>query len=206
MLERVLVSGSLELLARCLREEARPAGPDVVVVTTPAAFTGEAAAALAVAGALEGADLTVEALMAPDRAAAQEPYFARRVLESDVAVLVDGAALHARSVWRATPLGEALREARYLAAVGAGASVLGTHMVDPRGGAPTTGLGIVDGLVIGVAAPPDQLTRTRQLLGSTAPLAMLGPGSAVLWEVGRWRVLRPEGLEVTLGDEALTLD
>jgi len=80
--------------------------------------------------------------MVVDRVSAGENHFATRIVEASLVVLCDGSALHARSVWRDTPVGEALARARSLVAVGASASVLGEVMIDPRGGAPTTGLGL----------------------------------------------------------------
>jgi hypothetical protein len=196
----VVAVGSLEALAGALAlVGAVGEDLDVVVVTTAAAFTGETSAALAVADALAPTGARVEALMAPSREAADEPYFARRVEEAAAVVLVDGAALHARAVWRASALGAALERARLVVAVGSVASVLGAHMVDPRGGAPTTGLGLIDGVVLAVPAPPDQITRTRRLLGELRPLVVLGPRAAVAHRGGRWRVLRQDDLEVTLG-------
>ncbi len=177
---------------------------DVVVVPTAAAFTGAAPAAVAAAEALSDLDARVEAVMVTDRAGAAEPYFAQRVAAADVVVLCDGSALHARSVWRDTPVGAAIDAARLVLAVGSVASVLGDVMVDPRGGAPTTGLGYRPGPVLCAPASAEQLSRTRSLLGGAVTLVVLGPGGAVVGVDGVWRVLRDD-LVITRGDAAATL-
>jgi len=190
----VIVAGDLAL----------PLDADVVVVPTAAAFTGAARAAVAVADALSDVDARVEAIMVGDRASANEPYFARRVGEADVVVLCDGSALHARSSWRDTAVGAAIERAGLVVAIGSVASVLGEVMIDPRGGAPTTGLGYRPGVVLTVPAPPTQLARTRGLLRATETLVVVGPQGAVLGEDGRWRVVRRD-VVVTRGDEASAL-
>jgi len=141
--------------------------------------------------------------MVTDRAGALEPYFAQRVAAADVVVLTDGSALHARSVWRDTPVGTAIDAARFVLAVGSVASVLGEVMVDPRGGAPTTGLGYRPGPVLCAPASPEQLARTRALLGDAVTLVVVGPGGAVVGVDGVWRVLRDA--VVTRGDAPATL-
>ncbi len=179
-------------------------GADVVLVPTAAAFTGMTEAALALAASLQVAGAQAEALMVGDRAAAAEPYFARRVREAELVVLGDGSALHAKSVWHGSPVGDALRDARRLVAVGTVASLLGDVMIDPRGGAPTTGLGYRSGLVVALAASEEQLSRTRSLLGPAVTLAVLGPRGVVYLDENRWR-RGGEDVVVTRGAEVLAL-
>lgn len=178
-----VVAGSLAVLASTL--DGLDA-TDVVVVPTAAAFTGAAEAAIAVAAALEGVAGRVEALMVTDRASAAEPYFAQRVAAATLVVLADGSPLHARSVWRDSPVGDALRAARDLAAVGAVATVLFGTMVDPRGGAPTIGLGWRTGPVVTVPSAPGQLARTRGLLEAGLALVVVGPTGALRGEGDDW--------------------
>ena len=162
---------------------------DVVIVPTAAAFTGLAEAAWAVAEALAVLEVRAEALMVPDRSAAAEPHFVRRLREADLVVLCDGSALHARTVWRETPVGVAIDGARRIAAIGALATVLGDQMIDPRGGAPTTGLGYRSGLVITTPTSDEQLHRTRTLLDSDQELCVLGPEDVVAHDERGWRVV-----------------
>lgn len=175
-----------------------------MVVPTAAAFTGAAPAAVAAAEALAELAARVEAVMVSDRAGAAEPYFARRIAAAGAVVLTDGSALHARSVWRGTPVGAAIDAAGLVIAVGAVASVLGAVMVDPRGGAPTTGLGYREGPVFCAPAPAEQLARTRRLLGDAATLVVLGPGGAVVGVDGAWRVVRDD-VVVTRGEAPAAL-
>jgi cyanophycinase-like exopeptidase len=177
---------------------------DVVVVPTGAAFTGLTEAALELAAVFEVSGAKVEALMIGDRAASFEPYFAERVKGADLVVLSDGSALHAKSAWRETPVGEAIRAAPRLVAVGLCASVLGEVMIDPRGGAPTTGLGYRPGITVGVNASDEQLTRTRTLLGSEVTLAVLGPRGAVQFDGATWRRASND-VVVTRGHEVVEL-
>jgi hypothetical protein len=189
-----LLVGSLEALREVLDDSevlSLASSSDVIVIPTAAAFTGALEAALAIAHVLEGRE-NVETLMATDRAGCGEPYFARRVREADLVILSDGSSLHARTTWRDTLLGEALGDARHLVAIGAVGGVLGDVMIDPRGGAPTTGLSYRSGLVVTVPASPDQLDRTRSLLGEKYVLAVLGPSGVIAGNGDTWRVVRGE--------------
>lgn len=178
-----IVAGSLAALAGAL--EGIDAS-DVVVVPTAAAFAGATEAAVAAAVALEGVAGRVEALMVTDRESAREPYFVERVASATLAVLVDGSPLHARAVWRDSPVGEALRDSATLVAVGAVATALFPVMVDPRGGAPTTGLGWREGPVVTGPAPGDRLARTRALLDAARDLVVVGPTGVLVVEGGAW--------------------
>ncbi len=200
-----LYCGSLAAFADALDGEliALVNGADVVVVPTASAFTGALAAALEIAHALEGR-AAIETLMAIDRAGCSEAYFARRIGEADLVVLADGSVLHARSTWRETLVGEALRGARHLVAIGTVASALGDVMIDPRGGAPTTGLGYRSGLVATTPASDEQLDRTRQLLGEGYVLAVLAPRGVLASTDDVWRVARGE-VTLTRGSAEVTL-
>ena len=77
-------------------------------------------------------------------------------------------------MWRANAFGDALDAASTLVAVGSVASVLGEVMIDPRGGAPTTGLGYRPGAALCAPSSDDQMARTRSLLGDEL-LVVLGP-------------------------------
>jgi hypothetical protein len=77
-------------------------------------------------------------------------------------------------------------------------------MIDPRGGAPTTGLGYREGLAIGVNASEEQLTRTRTLLGTDVPLAVLGSRGVVHFDGTKWR-RGSDDVVVTRGHEVIEL-
>ncbi|MHB8380033.1 MAG: type 1 glutamine amidotransferase family protein [Acidimicrobiales bacterium] len=159
---------------------------DVVLLPTAAAFLGINEAAIELSVLFEPSGAKVEALMIADRASNAEPYFVRRVTSADLVVLSDGSALHAKSVWRGSPVGEAIRDTRCVVAVGSVASLLGDVMIDPRGGAPTTGLGYRSGLTLGVSASEEQLSRTRSLLGQDETFAVLGPRGVVYFNGTSW--------------------
>ncbi len=165
---------------------------DVVLVMTAAAFVGVTEAAIELSSVFETRGARVEALMNVDHSSNDEPYFARRVREADLVVLAEGSALHAKSVWHASALGEAIRDAARLLAVGTVATVLAVTMIDPRGGAPTTGLGYLEGLVITTSEGEEQLQRTRSLLGSDETLAVLGARGALRFDGATWRAMNDD--------------
>jgi hypothetical protein len=177
---------------------------DVVIFPTAAAFTGAAESAIELATLFEGSGARVEALMHLDRSSGDEPYFALRAREADVVVLSDGSALHAKSVWHQTPVGEAIRDAPLLVAIGSVASVLFETMIDPRGGAPTTGLGYRQGLVVTTSAGDEQLSRTRTLLGNDVVLAVLSANGVVQGEGPLWRIVAGD-VTTTRGREVVAL-
>jgi cyanophycinase len=93
--------------------------------------------------------LVLPVLRRPD---ATSPDHADIVRAAGAIVLVDGSALHLRSVLKDTPVFHALADAHRhgaaLVAAGAGADVLCDPMLDPRGGAYTVGLGLVRDLTV----------------------------------------------------------
>lgn len=186
------VAGSLDALRELLASSADltiTSATTVVLLPTAAAFTGVTQAAIELARPFETYEARVEALMLTDRSSSDEPSFALRVADADVVVLSDGSALHARSVWLDTAIGEAIRNAQTLIAVGSAASVLGETMIDPRGGAPTLGLGYRVGAAITMRANDEQLARTRALLGEREVLAVLGPSGILHHDGVAWRVV-----------------
>jgi len=182
--------GSLDALGTLLRtgQLVLTDGADVVIVPTAAAFIGLTEAAVLTGAAFDKFDVRVEALMVADRAATTDTYLIERLANADVVVLCDGSALHARSVWRANGFGDAINAATTLVAVGAVASVLGDVMIDPRGGAPTTGLGFRGGAALCLPASDEQTTRTRDLLRDVT-LVVLGPTGIVHHDGAKWSVV-----------------
>ena len=169
---------------------------DVVVIPTAAAFLGAAEVALEVALALEPFASAVEALMVVDRSGAEDESIARRIAQADLVVLADGSPLHAKAVWRDSSVGAALAAAASLVAIGAVATTLGTVMIDPRGGAPTIGLGYRRGVVLTTPAPPEQLSRTRRLYTGDESLVVVGARGVLVESAGVWRVTQADDVEV----------
>jgi hypothetical protein len=206
---RTVAVGSLEALTWAA-SDANVLGDlrdvDIVVVPTAAAFTGATEAAVRTAAALDGLDARIEALMVTDRASAAEEYFAKRIAQARWVVLSDGSALHARTTWRESPVGEALSRCEGIVAVGSVATVLGDEMIDPRGGAPTTGLAWRRGVVLSTPAGPDQLARTRALLGGAWTFVVLDTDGVVVEDDGRWSQVSDTGVLAWRGDDEVTLE
>jgi hypothetical protein len=144
-------------------------------VLTAAAFVGVTEAAIELSALFEGLRRHVEALMNVDRAVER-----RAVLRTTSPQRRPGgvgrrlrAARQERlarvrpSVRRSATRRTWWRSARSLR--------LTETMIDPRGGAPTTGLGYVEGLAITTNVGEEQLNRTRSLLGDDVRLAASVP-------------------------------
>jgi hypothetical protein len=197
--------GSLDALRTLLRD-----GPltlrehaDVVIIPTAAAFTGFTEAAVLTGAVFDECDVRVEALMVSDRAATNDQSLIDRLAGADLVVLCDGSPLHARAVWRANAFGDAIDAASMLIAIGAVSSVLGEVMIDPRGGAPTTGLGFRSGAALCLASSDEQMLRTRSLLRDVS-LVVLGPTGVVHHDGERWSVVAGD-VVVTRGHDAVEL-
>jgi len=165
-------------------------GPAVLLPTASAFgdLPGAVAAATAALGAF-GFEVAVAA--ATSRAEASDAQVVAAVAAASSLWLLDGSALHLRTVLRATPLLEAILAAHQRGAVvvgvGAGAEVLCEPMVDPRGGGYTTGLGLLPGMAVvtQVGAPesgvsPAQLSRTVTLAPPEVLVLALAATDAVL--------------------------
>jgi cyanophycinase len=130
------------------------------------------------------------------RTEAESEDVSEAVRDARFVYFADGSPLHLRSVLKGSALFAALlaayRSGAVLAASGAGATVLCDPMVDPRGGAYTVGLGVVEGLAIfpyhGSAA--DHLReRSIDLLPETAVLVGIDEETALLRLPGpKWSV------------------
>ena len=193
----LFVVGSREGLRAVFGDHALAArGPDVdvVILPTAAAFTGAAEASVAVAQVCSEFDVRVESLMVTDRASAGEAYFSARIVEADLVVLCDGSALHARAVWRNTPVGVVLTR-----------RIRSSVVIDPRGGAPTIGMGLCRGVAFCVPSSDDQLARTRSLVAKDTSLVVVGPRGVLHYAKEAWRVIDGDDVVVTRGQDAAAL-
>lgn len=195
----IAVAGSLDVLVEAVASCHVSSGR-VCVVGTAAAFRGVEQACDDVRAVL-GGDVDVTVVSGIDRRSVDDPANVATMRDADLVVVPDGAALHARALWRGSALGAALGDLDVVC-VGSVGSVLGATMIDPRGGAPTTGLGLFDEVVVGCAATPEQSARSRSLLGPALTYLEVGPRSVVRYD-GTWSVVRTEGLRITRGDEEL---
>jgi cyanophycinase len=167
---------------------ARAPGPRVAVIPTAAAFEHPEEVVVRVAEWLIPHGAHVEALMATSRSDADLEDLADRLADADMAYLTDGAALHLRTALRSTALLEGLRamlgRGGLVAASGGSATALCDPMIDPRGGAPTVGLGLVEDFALITHAADDdprseKLHRSIALCPATLAVVALGAGSGL---------------------------
>jgi cyanophycinase len=127
-------------------------GNEVVVLPTAAAYQHPERVVLEAAEWFEPLGGQVQGLMVLDRASANDPGMAAVVRAARFIYIAGGSPLHLKSVLKGSATFEALREAwaggAVVAGSAAGAMVLTDPMVDPRGGALTVGLGLVDQLAV----------------------------------------------------------
>lgn len=169
---------------------------EVLVLPTAAAFERPERVVEQARAHFEGSGIEVRALMVLNRREADDPANAKTVRAARFVYLADGSPMHLRSVLWESPLYEALvdahRRGAAVAASGAGATVLGDPMVDPRGGAYTVGLGLVKDLAVfpyhGTSAR-HLLERSIELLAPTATLVGIDEETALVRDpAGSWRV------------------
>ncbi len=131
-----------------------------------AASGGNRVTVLPTAAAFERADLVVERARSwfgglgaevdvvdvLGRSDALNPEWVAQIDASSLIYLASGSPMHLRSVLLGTPLWDAVvrrwKDGAVLAAAGESAAALSTHMVDPRGGAFTVGLDLLQTLTV----------------------------------------------------------
>jgi cyanophycinase len=179
---------------------------EVVVLPTASAFERPERVVDRAVTWFEALGAKVRPVMVVNRRDAQDDANVKALKGASFVYLSDGSPLHLRSVLKESSL-LAVLVAGYLnggvlAASGAGATVLGDPMVDPRGGAYTVGLGVVSNLAIfpyhGSAA--DHLRqRSIELLAGVdehtalvrppdGPWRALGAGAVTLYSEGRVQI------------------
>jgi cyanophycinase len=126
--------------------------PEVVVLPTAAAYEHPQRAVDIAARWFAGFGATVVPAMLLGRADAADPVFVEQISSARMLYLAGGSPLHLRSVLKDSPAWTALRSAwaagATVAGSSAGAMVLGDPMIDPRGGALTLGLGLIEHLAV----------------------------------------------------------
>lgn len=139
----------------------------------------------------ERLDVEVEALMVMRRGEAMEDGVVGVIRGARAVYLVGDQPLHLRSVLKGTPLWEAIVKVQatggLVAATGGSAAAMCDPMVDPRGGAFTLGLGLIDGLALVTEAETwstDRLHRTLKL--ANTPIVELPSGSALVRTAEGW--------------------
>jgi cyanophycinase len=173
----------------------RSGGSDIVVLPTAAAYEHpEKAVATAQAwfATLGG---KAAGLMVLSHADACREENAEVVRGAGFVYLSGGSPLHLRSVLKGSPvleaLGEAWRRGAVVAGSSAGAMVLCDPMVDPRGGAYTVGLGLVEQMAVVPhhdSGAGQHLWRILELAPSGVPVAGIPERTALIREPdGTWR-------------------
>ncbi len=174
-------------------------GTDIVVLPTAAAYQHPERVVLRAAewfGPLGG---QVEGLMVVDRNSAHDAGMAAAVAGARFIYLAGGSPLHLRAVLKKSAVFDALvsawKSGAVVAGAGAGAMVLTDPMVDPRGGALTLGLGLVDKLAVVVHfgdehddAHGQKLERTVAMAPPGLPVVALPRRTALIRDdAGSWR-------------------
>jgi cyanophycinase len=154
-------------------------GDEVVVLPTAAAYEHPDRRVEVARKWFAGLGGTVRGLMVLGRADAEDEVHADTVRKSRFLYLSGGSPLHLRSVLKGSRVWEALvaawRDGAVVAGSGAGAMVLTDPMVDPRGGALTVGLGMVEGLAVVPHFGHESANKVHRSIALAAPdLAVVG--------------------------------
>ena len=129
------------------------------------------------------------------RADAREERFAQVIRDAAAVYVVGDSPIHLRTTLQGTVVYEAIEqqlENGIVVAVAGSAAALCDPMVDPRGGAFTLGLGLVEGIAVITESETwshDRLQRCLQLANTT--VVQLPTGSALLCSGGKWNVHGP---------------
>jgi cyanophycinase len=163
----------------------------VVVLPTADAFEHPERQIAAAQHWAERMGVTIEALMVLRRGEALDAPTAEIVRAARAVYLVGDQQLHLRSVLKETPLWDAIVDVPVrggaVVGVGGSASALCDPMVDPRGGAFTLGLGLVNDVAFVSDAETysaDRLHRTLALANTA--VACAPTGTALLRHHGVW--------------------
>ena len=167
----------------------------VAVLPTAEAF--ENPAALIATSVLWAQRMGVETKLCAvyTRADAREDGFAQIIRDAAAVYVVGDSPIHLRTTLQATVVYEAIEqqiESGIVVAVAGSAVALCDPMVDPRGGAFTLGLGLVEDIAVITESEtwsPDRLQRCLQLANTT--VVQLPTGSALLCVQGKWNVDGP---------------
>ena len=169
---------------------------EVLVLPTAAAYEHPERAVDTAAKWFATIGATVRGLMVLSREDASASDNIDAVRTARFIYLGGGSPLHLRSVLKQSPLWHAIEEAwrggAVLAGSSAGAMVLGDPMVDPRGGAFTIGLGLIEQVAVLPHAAnwsPERMQRTISLTSAGVALLAIDERTAVVRAVdGSWSV------------------
>jgi cyanophycinase len=171
-------------------------GTDVLILPTAAAYEKPDQAVESAKRWFASLGATAIGVMVVGRADAADEANVAAVRSARFIYVGDGSPLHLRSVLKESPLWQALEEAwrggAVLAGSSAGAMVLGDPMVDPRGGAFTLGLGLLENVAVLPHASTwshDRVHRTIKLAPASVALAAIDEQTALIRSSdGSWSV------------------
>jgi cyanophycinase len=178
---------------------AESGGTDVLVLPTAAAYQHPERVVLRAAEWFAPLGAHVEGLMVVDRASSEDPGMAATLARARFIYLAGGSPLHLRAVLKKSAVFDALLSAwssgAVVAGAGAGAMVLTDPMADPRGGALTLGLGLVNNLTVVPHfgdehddAHGQKLERTVAMAPAKLPVVALPARTALVRDgAGAWR-------------------
>ncbi len=169
---------------------------EVLVVPTAAAYEHPGRLIAEAERWFGGLNIGVRALPVLTRADAIRPENAVPVADAACIYLAGGSPMHLRSVLKDSPIWDALVTAWHAGATvigsSAGAMVLCDPMVDPRGGALTLGLGLVERLAViphHDSWSEDKAKRTLHIAPKGLPIAGIDERTALIRDAaGSWRV------------------
>jgi cyanophycinase len=163
-------------------------GPTVVtVLPTAAAFENPTGAVTWATKWFATLGATVEVCDIRNRTDADNADHAAQLRAAKFVYIAGGSPMHLRSALKDTAAFEALRDGWHdgntLAASSAGAMALCDPMLDPRGGAFSIGLGLINGLAVLPHAAewsPERTKRTLKLLSANIQLALIDERTALV--------------------------
>jgi cyanophycinase len=155
----------------------------------------------------------VEVLPAFRRTDASDESLVRMARGARFLYLTSGTPMHLRSVLFDSPLLDAVVEAWHggavLCAAGESAAALSTHMVDPRGGAFTVGLGLLTAMTVvphASAMSEDKWHRTLRLAPAGLDVVGIDDHAALIGDATGWRTQGSGRVTVTRSGKAMGLE
>jgi cyanophycinase len=187
---------------------------EVLVLPTAAAYERPARAVETATQYFAGLGAAVRGLMVLGRPDANDEANAEAVRAARFIYLGDGSSLHLRSVLKESKVWQALEEAWHdgavLAGSAAGGMVLGDPMIDPRGGAFTIGLGMIEQLALLPHADtwsPEKAHRTYSLAAGGVRIVAIDEQTALIRDAdGSWRSTGAGQVTVYLDGQPAGLD
>jgi cyanophycinase len=189
-------------------------GTEVLVLPTAAAYEHPDRAVATAARHFEALGGQVRGLMVLGRTDAEEAEMAAVVRGARFIYLGGGSPLHLRSVLKDSKVWQALEEAWHDGAVvagsSAGAMALCDPMIDPRGGALTLGLGLIEQVAVLPHAntwSPEKAHRTFSLAAGGLRIAAIDEQTALIRERdGTWRTEGAGNVRIFVDGKPADLD